>query len=208
MNGWTRTTGAALAAGALTIGSAGTSTAAPAEEAAEATTRPNITVTIDNGVDELVRGDTVEYTITVRNEEDTAFPEALVAQMLPAGLAYEEVSPAADKSRDEEIVWIGELPAHGEAKFHLTGTVGELAEGRTELSTTACVLPDGETRPAFCASDTDPVYPPANSSVWLLFLALPLIAATVFGWFWYRKRRRNAPVAAEDEKEKVSASVS
>lgn len=164
--------------------------AAPGAAAEPAAERPDITVSIDNDRSGLTEGESIEYRIRVGNHGTTGFDAALVSQMLPQGLTIDSVEPAAARDLAAEAVWIRELPAGEEITLRVQATVGALAEGRTDLTTTACVLPDGQTRPAFCDSDSDPVAapvvePPRN---WWGLLAFPLLVVLGLAAAWWLRR--------------------
>ncbi|MBB5871860.1 hypothetical protein F4553_005239 [Allocatelliglobosispora scoriae] len=121
-----------------------------------------VTVRIDNGVESVDAHSRSVYRITVRNDSDVDYPAALIAQMLPASLQAGDADPAPTRRNDStigdvhtnELQWVRHLPARGEVTIEVQGAVGAANDKRV-LTTTACVLPDGKTRPMICDSDSD-----------------------------------------------------
>jgi hypothetical protein len=156
-----------------------------------------VTVTVDNNETSVLEHGRTIYRITVRNDSDVDYPAAFIAQMLPAALSFGESVPAPSKRTENtlesahtsEVQWVRHLPAHGEITIDMTAAVGVRPENGT-LSTTACVLPDGKTRPLICDTDQDPVGGRAFPLGWLLVgVVVAGGVALLAGWFFKAHRR-------------------
>lgn len=169
----------------------------PVVEPATAVNRA-VTVTVDNNETSVLEHARTVYRITVRNDSDVDYPAAFIAQMLPATLAFGESQPVPSKRTENtletahtsEIQWVRHLPAHGEVTIDMTAAVSSRPKDGT-LSTTACVLPDGKTRPLICDTDADLVSRRSFPFGWLLIGVIGLGALGVLG-VWGMKRKQPA----------------
>lgn len=178
--------------------------AAAAHAEPPASTAPSaVTVVLENNTMVSVEGTDTSYRLTVRNNSPVDYPQALITQMLPPALTFGTADPAPSKVTESklegittaELQWIRHLPPFGEVTIDMHGVVSKPAKGKTAVTTTACVLPDGVTRPLICDSDTDSFRPGSSFGGLWWGLAGGIVAAA--GVFWWRRSRRkpDAPVA-------------
>ncbi|HEX6684248.1 MAG TPA: hypothetical protein VF062_15700 [Candidatus Limnocylindrales bacterium] len=212
-----RTIGMMVAAAALVSALALALALAPALAAAAAAGDRAVTVTVDNNVTSVEEHTQTVYRITVRNNSAVDYPSAFIAQMLPGALAFGESQPVPSKvtentlgsAGNSEVQWTRHLPAFGEVTIDLTAAIGERPDSGT-LSTTACVMPDGVTRPLICDTDADSVGS-QFSFAWLFF---GLVSAGGLGvlavWLWRRRatQLRAKQGTSSNERDPASAPAS
>lgn len=195
--------GMAAAVGVVAAAGVAVAKPSPSPVVAPAAVNRHVTVTVDNNETSVLEHARTVYRITVRNDSDVDYPQAFVAQMLPGTLTFGDAEPAPSRRTENtlesahtsEVQWVRHLPAHGEVTIEMTAAVGSRPKTGT-LSTTACVLPDGKTRPLICDTDEDAVGAKSFSFAWLGVVLAAVGAAALLGNRFVRRRRKAAAQAA------------
>lgn len=143
MTGFGARIGAVLAA--LLIGVAVPAGPAVADEP------PQLSIAVDAGRSSATLGDTLDYTLTVRNLGITDVAGLTVSQSVPPGLEFRSADPAG-KSGPAEVRWTMDLPASGEGIVRTTMSVGPTPDDQLRLATVACARTAADAPPVVCAS--------------------------------------------------------
>ncbi|WP_441250512.1 hypothetical protein [Kitasatospora sp. McL0602] len=144
--------------------------------------QPGLAVSLNGPAGQVREGEQAAYTIEVRNTSDTAYPAAVITQLLPPGLSLAASEPAGTVG-GSQVQWVVAVPARGTAVVRTTGTVGRIADARAvdsvvvqqkspskvagpTLVTTACVQADGGSGVAGCASATERLVSASGDAGW------------------------------------------
>ncbi|OLF15184.1 DUF11 domain-containing protein [Actinophytocola xanthii] len=169
--------------------------------AASAELPPQLSIAVDNERTEVEPGDTLDYTVTVRNLGATEVKALLVTQTVPTGLRFESADPAGATDADG-ITWTVALKANGEATVRSRMTVVATPPELLRLATVACARLTGNDPPIVCAAHTAQLpaaasrtasQPAADSGlpVWQIAAgAAALAVATAVAVFLLVRRRR------------------
>ncbi len=139
--------GLLLAAGLAVLMAGGTASAAEAAP-------PQLSIDVDNGRTATTVGDTLVYTITVRNLGTEDARGLRITQSVPAGLEFGTADPAATRTA-EGVGWDLDLEPTGEATFTSTVTVSATPAELMRLATVACASASADGAPIVCASHSD-----------------------------------------------------
>ena len=147
---WSIYVGAALGLGLLAIGCC-----APAyARAAPADATPQLSIAVNDGGSSAAVGDTLAYTITVRNLGVAPVAGLTITQSLPAGMHFASADPAGTATSAGRT-WRIALDATGTAVMHTTMPVLKTPDQLLRLATVACATAAHTTRPIVCASHSD-----------------------------------------------------
>jgi uncharacterized repeat protein (TIGR01451 family) len=129
-------------------------TAAVAEGAAPtARAKPQLSIAVDNGKKSVRSGDTVHYTVTVKNLGAGEVDALRVTQSLPAGLTF--VSADANGTANKtEVVWRVDLKPAATTSLRTTMKVVDTPKTLLRLATVACAGLSA-TSPVVCATHSD-----------------------------------------------------
>jgi uncharacterized repeat protein (TIGR01451 family) len=127
-------------------------TAVPAAAAPAA--GPRLSIAIDDGHAATAAGDTLAYTISVRNLGTAKLAGLLVTQSVPPGLAVATTRPVGVATAGT-LTWRLTLPAGGVATVHSTMTVSATPAELLRLATVACAATSATGPPVVCASESD-----------------------------------------------------
>jgi len=147
--------GVALAAlVALTAAVASTAVGISSATAAGTVPAPQLSIAIDDGQTTAAGGDSLTYTISVKNLGTTPVDGLQVTQTMPAGLTF--VSADGGGSVDAAGVrWTVDLGAAGDVTLHTTTTVSSPPTDVLRLASVACASTDAAGPPIVCASHSD-----------------------------------------------------
>ncbi len=136
---------------AATSVSAPVTTTAPAGDAAAA---PQLSIAVDDGKTATAEGDSLTYTVTVRNLGTTPVTGLHVTQSVPTGLTFGSADTAG-VAKPGTVEWTVDLAATSEAVVHTTMTVAATPAELLRLATVACANQTSTSPPIVCASDSD-----------------------------------------------------
>ncbi|MEO5743582.1 MAG: hypothetical protein ABIQ53_03190 [Terracoccus sp.] len=125
---------------------------APGADAA--TSKPSLSIAIDNGRTSTTVGDVLVYTITVRNLGTHAADKLHIGQSLPPGLTFTSAKPVA-KAGPGAIGWTVDLRPGATATLHSTSVVSKTAPDLLRLASVACASSSPTSAPIVCASHSD-----------------------------------------------------
>ncbi|MBI4934401.1 MAG: DUF11 domain-containing protein [Actinobacteria bacterium] len=106
---------------------------------------PDLMVTKDDGVDAVVAGDTVDYTITVTNIGDQTATGVVATDTMPAGTTFVSCTGGCDSSAAPIVTWASPSLAPGASiVHHLVLTIDDpIAIGISTFDNTVTVTDDG-----------------------------------------------------------------
>jgi uncharacterized repeat protein (TIGR01451 family)/fimbrial isopeptide formation D2 family protein len=106
---------------------------------------PDLMVTKDDGVDSVVAGDTIDYTITVTNIGDQTATGVVATDTMPAGTSFVSCTDACNSSAAPTVVWTSASLASGASVVHhlLLAIDDPIAIGITTFDNTVTVADDG-----------------------------------------------------------------
>lgn len=122
---------------------------------------PQLSIDVDDGHTSTTAGDTLVYTITIRNLGTDDARGLHITQSVPAGLEFGTAEPAATTTADG-VGWGLDLKAAGEATFSSTMAVSATPAEVMRLATVACASATVDGPPIVCASHSDQL--PAGAS--------------------------------------------
>ena len=125
---------------------------APGADAA--TSKPSLSIAIDNGRTSTTVGDVLVYTITVRNLGPEAADQLHIGQSLPTGLTFQSAKPVA-KAGSGAIGWTVDLRPGATATLHSTSVVSKTGPELLRLASVACASSSPTAAPIVCASHSD-----------------------------------------------------
>lgn len=132
------------------IGLLGVFSAGPAP----VTPGPQLSIAIDNGRTSTAAGDSLTYTIDIRNLGTTEVSQLGVTQSVPAGLTFESADSAGSAAA-EVVTWRIDLKPSATATVHSTMTVGATPADLLRLATVACARMSSDDPPIVCAAHSD-----------------------------------------------------
>jgi uncharacterized repeat protein (TIGR01451 family) len=132
----------------------GTAAAAPADA-------PQLSIAVDNGRTSADTGDSLVYTITVRNLGTDDLKGLTVTQSVPTGLEF-GTADHGGRTTAGNVGWSLNLKAASEAIFTSTMTVSATPAELLRLATVACASTSADGPPIVCASHSDQL--PAGAS--------------------------------------------
>lgn len=127
---------------------------APAAGATQTAAAPRLSIAVDNGRTTAAVGDTLTYTVTVRNLDATGITGLRVTQTVPAGISFGSADGAGELTGDT-VHWLVDVAAGGGATVHSMMTVTSAPAGALRLASVACALVRGNDAPVVCASHFD-----------------------------------------------------
>lgn len=123
---------------------------------AAAAAAPQLTIAIDNGRTSTAAGETLNYTITVRNLGTADLTNLTVTQSVPAGLMVDSaigVDEAVAPTRTDDVVtWTVDIATAGEVTLRSTMTVTDTPPELLRLASVACASETAGGPPLVCAS--------------------------------------------------------
>lgn len=144
-----RATGVVFGALLATLLTAGPALAQPPDPPA-----PQLSISVDNGRTTAAEGDTLDYTVTVRNLVATEVRGLTVRQTMPVGLELTSAEPG-HTVESGAVSWGLDLQAGGEATFRSTLTVKDTPPDLLRLATVACASISTDGPPIVCATHSD-----------------------------------------------------
>lgn len=186
----------AVAAGcaALAVGAPSAAVAAP----------PQLSIAVANDHQDVRTGDTLEYTVTIRNLGTSDVKSLRVTQSAAPGLKVRSAEPAGKTSADG-LTWKVTVKASGEATVHSTMTVVPAPKDTKRIATVACARTSPDAPPIVCASHSArlPVAAQEKASStpddsgrlawWLAAAAAVLLVAAAVFVFYRRRGKRESP---------------
>jgi uncharacterized repeat protein (TIGR01451 family) len=115
---------------------------------------PQLSIAVDDGRSSAVAGDSLTYTITVRNLGTADVAGLTVTQSLPTGLTLDSTDPPAEVGAGG-VRWTLDLKATGDATFHSRMTVSKTPAALLRMATVACASTSGKGPPVVCAAHSD-----------------------------------------------------
>jgi uncharacterized repeat protein (TIGR01451 family) len=118
------------------------------------TTKPQLSIAVDNGHDSAVKGDTLGYAITVTNLGTAKVRDLVVTQSVPAGATFVSADDHG-VHRAGVVTWTLDVKAAKKVVLHASMTVAATPDELLRLATVACAQISSTERPLVCASDSD-----------------------------------------------------
>jgi uncharacterized repeat protein (TIGR01451 family) len=115
---------------------------------------PSLSVSVSDGRSTARSGDTLTYTVTVRDTGSTAARQLKITQTFSPGLKLVSASDHGAASSGQ-VSWTADLAAGGWRTFRAMTRVTRTPATLLRLSAVACVTPHGSNRPAVCAAHLD-----------------------------------------------------
>lgn len=160
-------------------------TAAPAWAAGTGAERdakpaPQLSIAVDNGRTSTTAGDTLDYTITIRNLGTNDVLGLTVTQSMPAGLSF-KTADSAGTEKAGGVGWTIDLATAGEAVLHSTMAVTDTPPELLRLATVACASMSPSGPPIVCASHSDQL--PAGASAEAATAAAAAPSSGLLPWY-------------------------
>jgi uncharacterized repeat protein (TIGR01451 family) len=165
--------------GALTL--AALAVVGPASSAAVPAT-PQLSIAVDDGQTAASVGDTLDYTVTVRNLGTAGVKDLVVSQSMPTGLQFTSAT-SHGVAQKGAISWRVNVLAAGHATLHATMTVSATPADTLRLATVACASTSAKARPIVCASHSDQL--PAGKAAAAHSAAKPAAPSSANHAWWY-----------------------
>jgi len=115
---------------------------------------PQLSIGVTDGKKSARPGDTLAYTVNVRNIGSSSAPRLDIIQTLPPGFRLQNASRPADR-RSGRVMWTASLRPGRAAEFRVVGQVGRTPPQLLRLATIACVTVGGSATPLVCAAHSD-----------------------------------------------------
>jgi uncharacterized repeat protein (TIGR01451 family) len=180
---------AAMAAGIIALASLG----ALPQSASAATSGPQLAIAVSNGHTSTRAGDTLDYTITLRNLGTSPVSGLAVSQSVPSGLNFASANPVG-KVHAGTVSWSVSLKAAGTYTLHTAMTVSATPSDLLRLATVACASTSPTAAPIVCASHSDQL--PAGAAAAAHSQAIAARPAHVRSWLYGLAGGAGALVAA------------
>jgi uncharacterized repeat protein (TIGR01451 family) len=115
---------------------------------------PQLSISIDNGKTAVSPGDTLRYTLTIRNVGSTDVHGLVVTQTIPGGSSLRSAD-AKGTLRSGTVSWKADVKAASAITFHTTVAVRDPPKDLLRLATVACAALSAKDAPLVCASHSD-----------------------------------------------------
>ncbi len=115
---------------------------------------PQLSIAVDDGHTTTVVGDTLDYTVTIRNLGPTAVTALRITQTTPPGLDFVSAD-LGGVVRSGAVEWDVDLDASGQATRHTTMKVVTTPDDLLRLASVACAITSVGAAPVVCASHSD-----------------------------------------------------
>jgi uncharacterized repeat protein (TIGR01451 family) len=117
--------------------------------------RPQLSISIDDGMTSANVGDTLTYVITIDNLGSSHVRKLHVSQSMPGGLDVLSANHRAVKGA-AGLAWsVVDLAPGGHLTLRTTSKVGRTPGDQLRLATVACAALSPTTSPIVCATDSD-----------------------------------------------------
>jgi len=118
------------------------------------TTKPQLSIAVDNGHEAAVEGDRLGYVITVTNLGTSKVRDLVITQSVPAGATFVSADDQG-VHRAGKVTWKLSLKATKKVILHASMTVATTPDELLRLATVACAQISATGPPLVCASDSD-----------------------------------------------------
>ncbi len=115
---------------------------------------PQLSIAVDDGRLSAASGDTLTYTLTIRNLDSAPVSGLHVTQSMPRGLTFGSADSAGFVVADS-VTWQVDLNAAASATMHTTMSVSATPKELLRLATVACAGISATAPPVVCASHSD-----------------------------------------------------
>jgi uncharacterized repeat protein (TIGR01451 family) len=115
---------------------------------------PQLSIAVDDGRSSATRGDTLTYTVTIRNLDTAPVAGLHVTQTMPTGLTFGSADSAGTVEAGS-VTWHVDLNAAASATVHTTMSVSATPKELLRLATVACAGVSAAAPPVVCASHSD-----------------------------------------------------
>ncbi|MDP9074135.1 MAG: DUF11 domain-containing protein [Actinomycetota bacterium] len=115
---------------------------------------PQLSIAVDDGRASTAAGETLTYTVTVRNLGATPISGLQVTQTMPSGLSFLS-GDSAGVATASTVTWHLDLAAAGTTTMHTTMSVSATPTELLRLATVACASVGTTASPIVCGSDSD-----------------------------------------------------
>jgi len=127
----------------------------PVSAAPKATPEPpQLSIAVDNGLDNAASGDELGYVITLTNVGTEDVDDLLVNQSLPPGTSLVSAD-AKGEEKSGSVEWEVDLKAAKKATFKTSLKLGDTSPEVLRLASVACAKVSAKAAPVVCASDSD-----------------------------------------------------
>jgi len=112
---------------------------------------PQLSIAVENDHQDVRTGDTLEYTVTIRNLGTSDVKALRVTQSTAPGLKVKSAAQAGRRGTDG-ITWRLNVKASGAATVHSTMTVVQAPKDTKRIATVACARMSADAPPIVCAT--------------------------------------------------------
>jgi len=174
-----------------------------------ASSAPQLSIAVDNGHTTTTTGDTLTYTISVKNLGTADVADLHITQSMPAELEFKKAD-SAGTTKTGRVHWTLDLKTAGETKVRSTMTVLDTPPELLRMATVACASTSADNPPIVCASHSDQLpagaaaaattaegTAPSSGGLNQWYLALGLLVAALVVVLMMRRRRTLQPAQAE-----------
>lgn len=141
---------------------------------------PQLSITVDNGLTTVTKGDALSYAVTVRNLGTNKLTGLRVSQTMPAGMSFRSAdSRGVEKSGT--IRWGVDLKSGATITLHSKATVTSTPDSLLRLATVACASVSTKGPPIVCAAHSDLL--PAGAAAASSVAAAGSTASTLQTWW-------------------------
>ena len=171
---------------------------------AAAAAPPQLSIAVANDRQDVRTGDTLEYTVTIRNLGTSDVKALRVTQSAAPGLKVRSAEPAG-KTSAEGLTWRVTVKANGETTVRSTMTVVQAPKDTKRIATVACARTSPDAPPIVCASHSASLPAAAQAKAtstqdhadaptwWLAGGAVALLVAAAAFAYSRRRTRRESP---------------
>jgi uncharacterized repeat protein (TIGR01451 family) len=115
---------------------------------------PQLSIAVNDGRTAAAVGDTLHFTITLKNQGAAAVTGLVVSQTMPTGLNFVSAD-SGGVVNGKTVMWSADLKDAGVMTMHTTMSVSTTPSGILRLATVACASTSPLAPPVVCASHSD-----------------------------------------------------